>query len=157
MNSQIAKEIISVVRAERKRLADQLTTLDKEDHETAWEQWLFTAEPFINDMCLMVLVAVRHQVERELVLLAARANAGTTISGKQYQQNVVLQRGLLRKRDGWKQLSATLNLVLFTEWTTSMETLRLLANCLKHEPTQGPDKELLEHLNLPLVPKGPIV
>ena len=156
MNSQIAKEIINVIRGERKRLADELTILDREDHESAWEQWLFKAEPFINDMCLMVLVAVRHQVERELVLLAARANAGTTINGAQYQHNVVFQRDLLRL-DGWKQLSATLNLQSFTEWTTSMETLRLLANCLKHEPTQGPGKELLEHLKLPLVPKGPMI
>jgi hypothetical protein len=146
--------MISVIRTERKRLADDLTILNEEYHETASEQWLFTAEPFINDMCLMVLVALRHQVERELVFLAARANVGKTISLKEYRQNVAVQRKL-KPRDGWKKLSATLNLNSFAEWTASMETLHLLANCLKHEPTQEPDKELLTHLKLPLKPIGP--
>jgi hypothetical protein len=154
MDSQIAREMISVIRTERQRLAHQLTVLDQEDHDSAWEQWQFQAEPFVNDMCLMVLVALRHQVERELVFLAARANVGETISGKQYEQNIVAQRQALRERNGWRNLIASLDLNSFPEWNTSMKVLELLANCLKHDPKQEPDEGLLAHLNLPLKPVG---
>ncbi len=157
MDSHIGKQMIEVIRSERQRLADQLTILDREDHDNAWEEWLFTVEPFINDMCLMVLVALRHQIERELVLVAARVNSGATIDIRQYRQNVKLQRDQLKKKDGWKNLIATLNLDSFTEWAHSMKTLQLLSNCLKHEPMQGPDDDLLRHLNLPLKPIGPMI
>ncbi len=33
-----------------------------------------------------------------------------------------------------------------------MKTLELLANCLKHGPTQEPGPKLLQHLNLPAKP-----
>jgi hypothetical protein len=59
----------------------------------AYDQWLFTDEPFVNEMCLMVLVALRHQVERRLVFIAARVDTGQlSISRKQYQQNVISER-----------------------------------------------------------------
>ena len=38
-----------------------------------------------------------------------------------------------------------------------METLRLLANCVKHEPMGVPDEELLKLLNLPLKPEGRLI
>ena len=40
-----------------------------------------------------------------------------------------------------------------------METLRLLANCVKHEPWQEPDERLLKHLKLPIAAelKRPVV
>ena len=102
-------------------------------------------------MCLLVLVALHHQVERELVFLAARANAGPTITSKQYQRNVKDQREKLRSPQGKRELIVTLTLKSFPEWDKSMETLRLLANCFKHDPRQQPDEALLKHLNLPNV------
>jgi hypothetical protein len=93
-------------------------------------------------MCLMVLVALHHQVERELVLLAAPANVGPTIILEQYQGGVRYQREQLRKK-GKCDLIAKLNLKSLAEWGNSMETLRLLANCLKHEPRQEPDEALV--------------
>lgn len=157
MDSKIAKEVISVIRTERQRRADRLKD---EDPNMAYDQWLFTDEPFINEMCLMVLVALRHQVERRLVFIAARADTGRpSISGKQYQQNVTKQREELKQRGGWKALQVKLNLGSFTEWGRSLKTLQLLANCFKHEPWQEPDEELLRHLGLPTVKqlKPPIV
>jgi hypothetical protein len=147
MDSKIAKEVIGVIRTESQRRSDQLKD---EDPNAAYDQWLFTDEPFINEMCLMVLVALHHQVERELVFLAARANAGPTITSQQYQRNVKDQRQKL-KSEGKRELIATLTLASFAEWDKSMETLRLLANCLKHEPHQHPDETLLKRLNLPNV------
>ena len=99
-------------------------------------------------------------MERELICLAARAGKGQTITRSEYQQSLEEQRKQLRdqnkkqKNSGWKSLIAILKLGSFAEWNTSMKTLQLLANCLKHEPTQQPDKKILEHLNLPSKPEG---
>ena len=49
---------------------------------------------------------------------------------------------------GWKELIAKLQLNSFREWDTSMQSLRLLANCYKHEPSEGPGFELLKHRKL---------
>lgn len=154
MDFKIAREMIGVIRTERQRRSDQLK--DYEDSNAAYDQWLFTDEPFINDMCLIVLVALRHQVERELVFLAARAKVGPTITRQQHQQNVAKRREEIRK-NGWGNLNETLNLESFKEWKAPMETLPLLANCLKHQPTQEPDQNVLKHLNLPSKPEGPLV
>ena len=134
MGSKIAKEMIGVIKAEKRRRSDQL---EDEDPDAAYDQWLFTDEPFINEMCLMVLVALHHQVERELVFLAARANVGPTITRQRYQQNVKDQREQVR-REGRKKLTATLKLSSFPEWDNSIETLRswpiaLSTNLIKNQ------------------------
>ncbi len=152
MDLKIAREMIGVIKIERQDRSDRLKN---EDPDFAFDQWLFTDEPFINDLCLLVLVALRHQVERELVFLAAcaKAKVGPTISYKQYQNNVMRVREEIRK-NGWKKVIAALSLESFAEWQTTMKTLQLVANCLKHEPKQEPDKELLKHLKLPSKPVG---
>ena len=43
---------------------------------------------------------------------------------------------------------ARLKLNDFPAWESSMETLRLLANCYKHDPSRSPDEDLLKHLKL---------
>ena len=83
-------------------------------------------------MCLTLLIAVRHQVERELVLIKARANGGTTIPQKQYEQNVINERQQLRTK-GWKALEDSLQLGSLPQWNTSMKALELLANSIKHD------------------------
>jgi len=150
MNSKTAREILGVIRVENQHRADQL---DDQDPDAAHDRWLFTDEPFINEMCLMVLAAVHHQVERELVFLAARANRGETITREQYRLNVQQQRELVRQRGGVENLITTLNLSSAAAWE-AMKALRLLANCVKHEPTQQPDERLLNHIGLPLKPEG---
>ncbi|MGH9733809.1 MAG: hypothetical protein ACRD8A_04375 [Candidatus Acidiferrales bacterium] len=148
MDLQIARGILDLVRTEgQRRLA-----LKGEPADSAYDQWLFEDEPFLNDVCLLLLVAVRHHVERELALLAACAVArvGPSISRHQYLRNVLSTR----RKGGWKDVEIALNLQSFPEWGSAMETLRLLANCVKHEPTQEPDEELLRHLKLPLKPPG---
>jgi hypothetical protein len=150
MDFKTATEVIGVIRAERQRRLDRL---QGEDPDVFYDQWLFTDEPFVNEMCLMVLVALRHGVERKLVSFAACANAGTTISNSQYRQNLAKQQKLFGGRGGWAHLVATLGLRPSPECERSMETLRLLANCYKHQAGQTPTEQLLAHLSLP--PKPP--
>lgn len=176
MHTEMAKEMIRLIRTEEKRRLDRLENqeaLFEGQDFGSYEQWLFTDGPFINEMCLMVLVGLRHQVERELVSLAARVGAratcpecgqnawvkiGPTITREQYQQNARNQREQLRQdpKDGWANLMARLN-PKFSPEEHFMKTLRLLANCFKHAPDQDPDKKLLTHLGLPLIPPGLLV
>jgi hypothetical protein len=145
MDASVAKGMINLIRAEKQR---RYACLAEEDPESAYDRWLCADEPIFNELCLMLLVAIRHQLEGELVLLRARVtNDGKDIDGEQYQKHVADQ-GKLLKRHGWERLTAALNLDCFAEWKTSMETLRLLANCCKHSPSHDPDKLLLEHLGL---------
>jgi hypothetical protein len=157
MDGKMAKEVIAVIRTERKR---RLERLKNEDSDAAEAQWLFTDNPFIHEVCLMVLVGLRHQVERELISLAAcvaaRTSIGQTITLKQYQKHVTKQQEQLRKRGGWPKLMATLNPKSSAE-ERSMKTLRLLANCLKHASGQKPNKTLLKHLGLLPKPKGHLI
>jgi hypothetical protein len=154
MDFKTAAEVIGVIRAERQR---RLERLRDEDPDISYDLWLFTDEPFVNEMCLMLLVALRHRVERALISFAARAKAGSTISHAQYQQNVANQQKLFGRKDGWAHLVATLKLRPSPECQKAMETLRLLANSYKHQATQEPSKPLLKHLGLPLVPPEPMV
>jgi len=145
MNTSVAKSLIDTIREEKKRRYERLSFADA---ELAYDQWLFTDEPFINEMCLMLLVAIRHQCERELVQLAARVvNQGAAMSFEEFKRNV----RRLEKPHCWKEIIATLKLNDFLEWNTSMETLRLLVNCYKHSPSQQPNDELKKQLNLDAV------
>jgi hypothetical protein len=147
MDTKVAKDTIKVIRKEQKRRWSRLP-----DHQdAAYDQWLFIDEPFVNDLYLMLLVAIRHQVERELVRLAAQMTGdGKALSREQYQTRIQDERRLLRNKDGWKKLVAKLKLKSCAEWDTSMESLRLLANSYKHEPSGRPDNKLLKHLKLDL-------
>ncbi len=117
--------------------------------DVTYDQWLFTDAPFVNELCLMLLVALRHQVERELVLLSARlADDGDEISVEQYHNNVQKERKLLKKRDGWKRVLKRLDVKPCKE-TKVLEVLRLLSNSYKHDPFVKPDIKLIKLLSLP--------
>ncbi len=140
MEMRILQDIITVIKGEQQRRSELLTD---EDPDFANDQWLFRDMPFVNELCLMLLVTLRHQVERELVRLAARAaDDRKEISGQQYQEKVEQL-----KRKGWKKINARLNLNSFAAYE-HMEALRLLANSYKHDPSMEPDEELLKLLKL---------
>jgi hypothetical protein len=97
-------------------------------------------------MCLMILVALRHQVERELIRIAARSG-GHEISGAEYQANLQKERVLLRRKDGWRNLEKRLKLTSY-HGGKYVEALRLLSNSYKHGPAMEPEKKLLQLLRL---------
>jgi hypothetical protein len=144
METGILKEMIAVVRDEQRRRASLLTD---QDPNFAYDQWLFKDEPFLNELCLMMLVTLWHQVEREMVKLAARAADDVKEIGlQQYQENVRKVRETLRRK-GWKTIKGKLKLES-CEGHKSMKALRLLANSYKHDPSMVPDDKLLECLKI---------
>jgi hypothetical protein len=149
MGIGILKEMIDVIRAEQQRRASLLTD---EDPNFAYDHWLFKDEPFVNELCLMLMVTLNHQVERELVGLAARADeGGKEISGQQYQVKVKQLRKTNRKGKNigwdWKAISKRLK-PKSCEKYKFIEALRLLSNSYKHDPSMEPDEKLLKKLNL---------
>jgi hypothetical protein len=139
--------MIGVIKAEQLR---RETELDNVDPNCQYDQRQFTDLPFVNELCLMVLVTLRHQVERELVKIAAReGHQGKEISGQDYAVNVQQEREGVRKKGGWEKLAKRLKLEQCDGYPP-MEVLRLLVNSHKHAPWGQPDEELLRKLNLEL-------
>ena len=82
MRFRFLKEMTAVIRAENKR---REPLLPGENPEFAYDQWVSTDAPFISELCLALLVALSHQIDRELIGLAARADDdGKEISRQRY-------------------------------------------------------------------------
>jgi hypothetical protein len=148
MDTAVAQDMIRLIRAEADRRVPHVVDDSEEAIEAARDQWLSSDEPFLNELCLLLLVALRHQVERELVRIAARTtDDGEAIGREQYREKLKAEREYLKqKKYGWKRLIDLLKLRSYVEWNSSMETLRLLANCYKHDLSQTADEEFLKHL-----------
>src|SRR5262245_1013216 len=140
--SDVASEMIRVIRAERDRRIKALSAVDP---DYANDQWRDVDEPFISELCLLVLVALRHHLERRLIRLAARVTDDQHPMGRaELAKRVAAQR-----KAGWKDIIKKLSLTAFPEFTSgSLKTLQLLANDYKHDPGQDPSDELLNRLKI---------
>ncbi|HVF58654.1 MAG TPA: hypothetical protein VNJ70_02405 [Thermoanaerobaculia bacterium] len=160
MEPRVLKEIIAVIRTEQDRRESLLRDMDP---EVAYDQWIFRDEPLVNEICLMLLVTLRHQVERDLVELAALAqDGGKPIGGPDYEGRIeqLRRHNKAGKNVGWKwaDIRTTLNLQSYvpTPEGQAMEALHLLTNSYKHDPSVEPSEELKSLLNLPAVPYAPL-
>ena len=145
MDTKVAKDTIDVIRRERKRRRSRLP-----DHpDAAYDQWLFGDSPFVNELCLMLLVAIHHQVERELIQLAAqKTDDGKSLSRAGYEKRLRIMRE--KWKSDRKSIIARLELNSFPEWNRDLEVLRQIANSYKHTPWRRPDDKLLKLLQLNL-------
>jgi hypothetical protein len=90
------EDMMRVIKAERD---GRLEALKTEDPYIMSDIWLFTDEPVINELCLMLLVAIRHHFEKELILIAARVTKdGRTLGREEYLRRVKEKRFLPRNR-----------------------------------------------------------
>ena len=143
MESGILKEMVSVIRAEQQRRE----ALRTDEGPEAYYAWCFENEPVINELCLMLLVTLRHQIERELVWLAGlAADDGPEISFQQHDERVKELKD--RIRWDWKTIEKRLRFES-CEGFKYVEALRHLANSYKHDPSVEPAEELLKILDLP--------
>jgi len=145
MDTQVAKATIDVIRRERMRRRSRLP-----DHpDAAYDQWLFWDTPFVNELCLMVLVAIHHQVERELIGVAAqKTDDGKPLSRVRYQERLRIERANWKSKR--KSIITKLELDSFPEWNRDLEALRQIANDYKHTPWRRPDDKLLKLLQVDL-------
>lgn len=136
--THIFKDMIMVVRREQAR---RESLLKDEDEDGADVRWRYADGPFLNQLCLMLLVTLWHQIERELVELAARVHeSSTTISFKQYEETV--SRLTSRRRLDWDKIRRTLNLERYEGYMFT-KCLRLISNSYKHHHLMKPDESLI--------------
>jgi hypothetical protein len=138
------KAFIALVTAEARRREELL----KDVHpDYAYDRWMFTDLPFLHDLSLLFLVAIRHHIERRLLYFAACATGhGNPIKRSEYDLRMqALLKMPLGKR--WKEIDARLTPTQCARYK-SIEALRLLANSYKHDPRNEPDKELIDYLGL---------
>lgn len=144
MRTSTALAALEVIKRERDRLAD---SADRHP-ESAYDQWLFFDHPLTTDLALAILLAVHHETERGLLDIAARITPdGTPMTSDEYKSRLQAERSELRNRGGLRKLIGKLQLEDIADWR-SMETLRLLANSYKHNPSAEPDTDLVNHLGL---------
>lgn len=113
----------------------------------------------INELCLTLLVAIWHNVERELVWISARVTRnGRELDGEQYEQRVQEERKQLRGRNGWEKITAKLRLEGFARRAED----DVFGNCrgfgnretiLQHPFDMHPNS--LIHVLLRLFPRSP--
>ena len=121
MDTRVLKDIIAVIRVEQQRRA---SIVANEGTDLAYDQWQYTGRPFVNDLCLMLLVTLRHQIEKALVRLAARAAGdGREIDQREYEKKV-LELMRMPTRKSWSVVNSRLKLRSCGGYA-SLEALRL--------------------------------
>jgi len=117
--------------------------------EAAYDQQTFYDTPFVNELCLLVLLFIWHRTEKELLSIAALSTErdNSPISRDDYRNEVVRLEQLRQKKGEKKELSKLLPLDQ-RDWAL-LDVLRLLANSYKHDTFNKPSKQLLNRLGLP--------
>lgn len=150
MNTKMAQEVIRIIRVERNERLERLERLERAKTEEDDYYYQIIEEPFINELCLMLLVAIRHEIERELTIFIAKKTSerkGHTHYdfGEWVKEERKRLDGLVREK-GWSAFYSELELETGTrKW---LEILRELSNSCKHD-AWGCSKRLIRKLNLP--------
>lgn len=122
MDVKDAKAFVNLITAEAKRRRYLLP----EDGEAAIDQWMFTDLPFLHDLCVLYLIALRHHIERRLLFFASCAlRGGKRIKHSEFKS----ERDKLRAMKGklWKEIDRRLQPSKCARYS-SVEALQLLAN-----------------------------
>lgn len=153
MELELARTTLGAIGAERER---RIRGLPKDTY-AALTHWSDVDDPFVAELVLLLLVAVFHQVERELIWLAAGHSVdGVPIEFCVYQERAAKERRRWSDRKKRTVFIRQFGLEALDEWNT-IEALRLVANCYKHDPHAKPNTALLRHLGMPPVPVEPLV
>jgi hypothetical protein len=139
-----ARAYLSLIKTEERRRAELLP-----DHpDAAYDQWLFYDAPFVNELCIVFLVALRHHIERRLTFLAAcAADAGRPTTRQEFSTRMKELSDLKNAR--WEEIGRRLHQNQCAHHQV-IEALRHLANAYKHDPRMEPGVKLLNHLRLDL-------
>lgn len=155
MDSRVFNEILEVIKAEEQRRGSLL----QGDHpDAAYAQWIFRHEPLLNELCLMLLATLRHQVERVLVGFAARCfDDGKAISQAAYEARIDQLRPANKPKFwDWNEITRRLNIDPTSPEEECLKGLRLLTNAYKHDPLGEPSDELKRFLSHPEVNFAPL-
>jgi len=144
MNADLMRWLAGLVEAEEQNRENARSSMLP---DAAYHQAIFHDEPLTNELYLLVLLFMWHEVEREIMLLAALSGLqdASPISRDDYKKEVDRlghPRGEARKKEIEKRL-----LLDRSSWDL-LDVLRLLANSFKHDPFGKPNARLLKRLGL---------
>ncbi len=129
----LARKMLAVLRDERLRLGARPVI-----PELGYDSWR-DDNATIGEMCLALLVSLRHEIERNLIWLAARSGrAGAPLSRDEYFGSVRKISKLGGKL--YPTLEKRLGLTEIPVWKKELDLLRLLTNCFKHDPFGQPEQ-----------------
>jgi hypothetical protein len=118
---------------------------DEAEAQLGYDEWREEHWPFLNDMYLLVMVAIWHATERALIRMAAQVgDPASKISADEYHAAVTT---MAKPSKRTQRLVTALSLTKYPHWR-KLDTLRLLANCYKHDPFKRPQEDLLKALGL---------
>ena len=144
MNTKLIRAAIDLIRAEEER---RVAELPSENTNAAYDRYVFTDLPFVNELYLMLLVAMWHQIEKELICLAARVDGSTDEMTQDDHKKAVYDLAKKRPKERWPMIEGKLRLKTFSDHKT-LKLLQKLANTYKHDPFGRPSEKLLKCLNL---------
>lgn len=146
LSTKFFQEMIDVFKLEFDRRSK---LRDSQNPALNYDQLVFEDEPFINELCLMTLVTLRHEIDRQIALLAARSNQkDNEISVEQYRHNVKQLQAISRNpKKFWGEIWQVLDEDIYRKYK-EIEALRLISNEFKHGFFSTPDEELLRFLSL---------
>jgi len=146
MNTKLIKALVKLVKSEEQNRERARKSMPP---DAAYNQAIFHDTPLTNELYLLVLLFVWHDIEKEIVLLAALSAVRnpSPITRDDYGKEVRRLEGLGQDKRR-KELEQLLPKIDTRAWDF-LDTLRLLANSFKHDPFDKPKAILLKRLGLP--------
>jgi hypothetical protein len=146
MNAKLIRSLTQFIRADEESRESVRASMSA---EAAHCQAIFRDGPLTNELYLLVLLFMWHEIEKEIVLLAALSGVqnSSPLTRDDYQKEVE-HLGSMRYEKRRIEIEKRLPALGTHSWEL-LDALRLLANSFKHDPFDKPDPRLLKHLRLP--------
>jgi len=145
VNTELIRSLVGFVKAEEQARQIARSSMSPDD---AYYRATFHDTPLTNELYLLVLLFLWHDIEKEMLLLAARSTAQNTtpISHDEYGKEI-RRLASLKGEKIEKELRRLLPALDAAAWKL-LDVLRLLANSFKHNPFDKPSSALLTKLGL---------
>jgi hypothetical protein len=135
MNTKLIRSLVELVKAEeqsREKARSSMTA------DAAYYQATFHDTPLTNELYLLVLLFMWHEIEKEIVLLAAMSGSqdASPMTRDDYRKEVE-RLGSLDGKTRKKEIERLLPKLDNRAWDL-LDVLRLLANSFKHDPFDKP-------------------
>ncbi len=140
MNAKLIKSLIELSKTEELSRENARSSMSPDAADC---QATFYDTPLTNELYLLVLLFMWHEIEKEILLLAALSGSQATspITRDEYRKEVV-RLETLRPDKRKKELEKRLPALDQGAWDL-LDVLRLLANSFKHDPFDKPSDVLL--------------
>jgi hypothetical protein len=145
MNKKLIRSLVEFVKTEERNRA---TARESMSPEAAYDHAIFYDNPLTNELYLLVLLFMWHDIEKEIVLASARSGVqdSSPISRDDFRKEVERLAGLTFEKRRI-EIEKRLPTIDRPSWDL-LDLLRLLANSFKHDPFDKPDHRLLGRLSL---------